>query len=543
MGNTIGKIFKLTTFGESHGDAIGGIIDGCPAGLIIDLDFIQQQLDRRKPGQSKLTTQRKESDTVQFLSGIFEGVTTGTPIGFIIKNKDAKSKDYSHLKDIYRPSHADFTYDKKYGIRDYRGGGRSSARETANWVVAGAIAQQILATAGVEVRAYVSAVGNVKLNKCHKDLDLSLTDTNLVRCPDVVIAQQMILEIEKTKKEGDTIGGEITAIAFGVPVGWGEPVFDKLHADIGKGMLSINAVHGFKYGFGGVDISSSKGSVVNDEFLPTPNPSMEGNVGGSLQYEDSIRRKIIPYNPKLKEFASQLRKNMTFSEVLLWDEIKQNKLGVDFDRQRPMDEFIVDFYCKDLMLAIEIDGSSHDYKYLEDLDRQDTLEKIGVTFIRFDDKDVKQDMNNVLNALIQKIEELKQKGLVGREQISDSPLLGGEKGVGSDNSPLGMGVKSVEEFPSQEESKRWVPTKTNFSGGIQGGISNGNDIYCEVAFKPVATIMQKQNTIDAAGKKVEIKGKGRHDACVVPRAVPIVESMMALTLVDAYLRSRTDRLI
>ncbi len=261
------------------------------------------------------------------------------------------------MKDTFRPSHADFTYQEKYGIRDYRGGGRSSARETACRVVAGAIAQQILLTIGVEVHAYVSAVGNVKLNKCHKDLNLSQVDANIVRCPDTEIANKMITAIEKMKKQGDTIGGEITVIARGVPVGWGEPVFDKLHADIGKGMLSINAVHGFKYGFGGVDISSSKGSEVNDNI---------------------------------------------------------------------------------------VDASGK--------------------------------------------------------------------------------------------------TKTNYSGGIQGGISNGNDIYCEVAFKPVATIMQKQNTIDAAGNKVEIKGRGRHDACVVPRAVPIVESMMALTLVYHYLRSKMNKI-
>ena len=357
MGNSTGTMFKLTTFGESHGKAIGGVIDGCSAGLELDFEKIQKQLDRRKPGQSKITTQRKESDTVQFLSGIFEGKTTGTPIGFTIKNEDAKSKDYSHVKDTFRPSHADYTYQQKYGIRDYRGGGRSSARETACRVVAGAIAQQILAKIGVEVQAYVSAVGSVKMNKCHKDLDLSLTETNLVRCPDVEIANKMISEIEKIKKEGDTIGGEITVVASGVPAGWGEPVFDKLHADIGKGMLSINAVHGFKYGFAEVDVSSSKGSEVNDT--------------------------IIDENGK---------------------------------------------------------------------------------------------------------------------------------------------------------------TKTNFSGGIQGGISNGNDIYCEVAFKPVATIMQKQESIDINGKKVELEAKGRHDACVVPRAVPIVECMLSLTLVDFYLRSKMNKI-
>ena len=357
MGNTFGKIFRLTTFGESHGTVIGGIIDGCPAGLELDLDLIQHQLDRRRPGQSKITTQRKESDNVEFLSGIFEGKTTGTPIGFIIKNEDAKSKDYSHVKDTFRPSHADFTYQKKYGIRDYRGGGRTSARETVNWVVAGAVAQQILSLQGVEIKSYVSAVGTVKLNKCYKDLDLTKIDNNLVKCPEEEVADKMISEIESTRKNGDTIGGEITVIAKGVPVGWGEAVFDKLHADIGKSMLSINAVHGFKYGFGGVDISESKGSEVND---------------------------------------------------------------------------------------IIVDASGK--------------------------------------------------------------------------------------------------TETNYSGGIQGGISNGNDIYAEVFFKPVATIMQKQNTIDVDGNKIEIQGKGRHDACVVPRAVPIVESMMALTLVDHYLISKTNKI-
>jgi chorismate synthase len=357
MGNTIGKIFKLTTFGESHGKAIGGIIDGCPAGLQVDFDLIQAQLDKRKPGQSEITTQRKESDTVEFLSGVFEGKTTGTPIGFVIKNEDVKSTDYSHIKEVYRPSHADFTYQEKYGIRDYRGGGRSSARETACRVVAGAVAQQLLQRIGVKIVAYVSAVGSVRLNKSYKDLDLSLIDSNIVRCPDTEIANKMISEIQKTQKQGDTIGGEITAIATGVPVGWGEPVFDKLHADLGKGMLSINAVHGFKYGFEGIDISSRKGSEVNDVLL--------------------------------------------------------------------------------------------------------------------------------------------------------------------------------------DESGKTI---TNFSGGIQGGISNGNDIYCEVAFKPVATLMQKQNTIDTTGNKVEIKGKGRHDACVVSRAMPILESMMALTLADHYLRSKTNKI-
>ena len=357
MGNNFGKIFRLTTFGESHGKAIGGIIDGCPSGIKIDVDFIQSQLDRRKPGQSKITTQRKESDKVEFLSGLFEGVSTGTPIGFVIKNEDAIAKDYSHIKDVFRPSHADFTYQKKYGLRDYRGGGRSSARETTNWVVAGSLAQQILRDVGVSIKAFVSSIGSVRFDKCYKSVDLSKIDENVVRCPDSEIANRMIEEVEKIKKEGDTIGGEITCIATGVPVGWGEPVFEKLHAEIGKAMLSINAVHGFKYGFEGVDISTTKGSEFNDVF-------------------------------------------------------------------------------------IDKDGT----------------------------------------------------------------------------------------------------TKTNFSGGILGGISNGNDIYCELAFKPVSTIMKVQKSINNKGEEVEFKANGRHDACVVPRAVPIVESMLALSLVDAYLKSTTNKI-
>ena len=296
MGNSSGKIFRLTTFGESHGVAIGGVIDGCPAGMKIDFEKIQHQLDRRKAGQSKITTQRKESDKVEVLSGIFEGKTTGTPIGFIMKNEDAKSKDYSHIKDTFRPSHADFTYQKKYGIRDYRGGGRSSARETANWVVAGSIAQQILSTKGVEIKAYVSAVGSVKLNKCYKEMDLSNIDGNIVRCPDSEYTEKMIFEIVKVKKEGDTIGGEITVIASGVPVGWGEPIFDKLHADIGKAMLSINSVHGFKYGFGGVDISESKGSEVNDIIIDkegTTKTNYSGGIQGGVSNGNDIYAEVF----------------------------------------------------------------------------------------------------------------------------------------------------------------------------------------------------------------------------------------------------------
>jgi chorismate synthase len=357
MGNTFGKIFKLTTFGESHGKAIGGVIDGCPPNVDINIDKIQEQLRKRRPGQSDITSQRNESDKVDFLSGIFNNKTLGTPIGFVIQNNDAKSKDYNQIKDVFRPSHADFTYQTKYGIRDYRGGGRSSARETACRVVAGSIAKQLLSKLGVNIIAYVSSVGSIRTEKSYRDLDLTQIDANIVRCPDVGVAKKMINEINKTKQEGDTIGGEVTAVALGVPAGWGDPVFDKLHADLAKGMLSVNAVHAFKYGFDQVNISSSRGSEVNDIFV---------NASGD--------------------------------------------------------------------------------------------------------------------------------------------------------------------------------TKTNFSGGIQGGISNGNDIYCDVSFKPVATIMQNQQTINQDGKKVEIEMQGRHDACVVPRAVPIIESMMALTLLDHYLLNQTKKI-
>lgn len=348
-GNTFGTLFKLTTFGESHGAAIGGVIDGCPAGLVLDLDAVQQELNRRKPGQSAIVTQRKEPDTVEFLSGIFEGKTTGTPLGFIIKNANQKSKDYTHLKDVYRPSHADFTYDKKYGNRDYRGGGRSSARETACRVVAGAIARQLLKN--VSIQAYTSSVGDIYLKKPYQDLDLSNTESNEVRCPDTKVAEKMINRIKEIRKQGDTIGGTVTCVLKNVPVGLGEPVFDKLHAHLGKAMLSINAVKGFEYGSG---------------------------------------------------------------------------------------------FC-----GTEMKGSEH---------------------------------NDVFN----------------------------ENGS----------------------------TNTNLSGGIQGGISNGMAIYFRVAFKPVATIMQEQDTIDSAGNKVKMQGKGRHDPCVVPRAVPIVEAMAALVLADFYLLNK-----
>jgi chorismate synthase len=357
MGNSYGKIFKLTTFGESHGGSIGGIIDGCPSGVKIDLVFIQDQLDRRRPGQSKVVSERNELDKVEILSGIFNGVSTGTPIGFIIKNNDQRAKDYSNLEQAFRPSHADFTYSKKYGNRDFRGGGRSSARETACRVVAGSVAQLILNKIGVEIFAYVSSVGSLRLNKSYNNLDLNSIDDNIVRCPDADLSKSMIKLIEDIKKSGDTIGGVISCVAKGLPIGIGEPVFDKLHAEIGKGMLSINAVKAFKLGFENQDISSSLGSQVND---------------------------II-------------------------------------------------------------------------------IDKTG-------------------------------------------------------------------------------KTKTNFSGGIQGGISNGNDIYCEISFKPVSTLMINQESINLNGDKIILKAKGRHDSCVVPRAVPIVEAMMALTILDHYLISKSNNI-
>jgi len=352
-GNSFGTIFKLTTFGESHGEAIGGIIEGCPAGIELDINAVEIEMQRRKPGQSSIVTQRKEQDAVRFLSGIFEGKTTGTPIGFVIENTDQKSKDYSHIKDTYRPSHADYTYDKKYGIRDYRGGGRSSARETACRVAAGAIAKQLIKD--IKITAYVSAVGNLQLEKSYADLDFSEIEKNPVRTADAEMALQMKAYIEEIRKHGDTVGGIITCVIQNVPVGLGEPVFDKLHAVLGKAMLSINAVKGFELG-SGFKGTHLKGSEHNDIF----------NEDGS--------------------------------------------------------------------------------------------------------------------------------------------------------------------------------TQTNYSGGVQGGISNGEDIYFNVAFKPVATIMQKQQTINPEGKKVEVQGKGRHDPCVVPRAVPIVEAMAALVLADFWLLNKLSKL-
>lgn len=341
--NTIGKNYRLTTFGESHGEALGGIIDGCPAGIELDFEQIQYELDRRKPGQSNIVTQRKESDTVKFLSGIFEGKTTGTSIGFHIPNENQKSKDYGHIEEVFRPSHADFTYQQKYGIRDHRGGGRSSARETANWIVGGAIAKQILK--GIEINAYTSSVGDLFLEKPYQALDFSKVESNIVRCPDEEVAEQMIAKIHEVRKAGDTIGGTVTCVLKNVPIGLGEPIFDKLHARLGQAMLGINAVKGFEYGSG---------------------------------------------------------------------------------------------FC-----GAKMKGSEH---------------------------------NDLFN----------------------------EDGT----------------------------TKSNLSGGIQGGISNGMDIYFRVAFKPVATIMQEQETINSKGELVQMQGKGRHDPCVVPRAVPIVEALAAMVLLD-----------
>jgi chorismate synthase len=360
-GNTFGQLFKISTFGESHGKAIGVIIDGCPSQLPIDMEFIQSELDKRRPGQSKITTQRKESDTVEILSGIFEGQSTGTPIALLIPNEDHRSKDYEHNKDVYRPSHADYTYDAKYGIRDHRGGGRSSARETAARVAAGAVAKLLLKHHGIEIFAHVSAVGKINapnLDDLKIEELLHIREENIVRCADPATAKEMIECIDAVRKDGDTIGGKVSCLIRNCPPGLGDPVFDKLHADLGKAMLSINAVHGFEYG-SGFSGSEMRGSEHNDIFLPA----------------------------------------------------------------------------------------------------------------------------------------------------SGAPK-----------------------------------TLTNFSGGIQGGISNGMEINFTVAFKPVATIMHNQQTINAAGDAAEIKGKGRHDPCVVPRAVVIVEAMAALVLADHLLRNKTSRL-
>lgn len=354
--NTFGKLYRLTSFGESHGAAVGGVIDGCPPGLLIDEDFIQSELNRRRPGQSRVTTPRKESDKVEFLSGIFEAKSTGAPIGFIVRNENQQSSDYSNIMDSYRPSHADYTYQQKYGIRDYRGGGRSSARETIARIVGGAIAKLYLKQFDIIIKAYTSQVGHISLENDYRMYDLDLIEDNIVRCPDPEIAELMIKLIQEVRSEGDTIGGVVTAVIKGVPVGLGEPVFNKLHADLGSSMLSINAVKGFEYGTG-FDVSK-RGSDVNDSF-----------------YDDN-----------------------------------------------------------------------------------------GI-----------------------------------------------------------------------------VKTRTNNSGGIQAGISNGQDIYFRVAFKPVSTILREQKTVDIHGKDTIIKARGRHDPCVLPRAVPIVESMAAMTILDHFLISKTYR--
>ena len=350
--NTFGEIFRLTTFGESHGPAIGGVIDGMPAGICIDLGVVQHELDRRRPGQSALTTPRKESDRVEILSGLFEGKTTGTPIGFIIRNENQHSADYDNLRDLFRPSHADYTYYNKYGIRDHRGGGRASARETAARCVAGAFAKIALQTQGISVKAYTSQVGAIALPGTYKDYDLDATERNAVRCPDPATAEKMAALIKSVKAEGDTIGGIITGVITGVPVGVGEPAFGKLHAALGAAMLSINAAKGFDYGSGFAGVTQ-RGSEQNDLFVT--------------------------------------------------------------------------------------DNEGH------------------------------------------------------------------------------------------------VHTLTNNSGGIQGGISNGEDIYFRVAFKPVATLLREQATIDKEGHAATVKARGRHDACVLPRAVPVVESMAAMTVLDYLL--------
>lgn len=351
MSNSIGKLFTFTSFGESHGKGIGGIIDGCPPGIDLDEAFVQQELDRRRPGQSRIATPRKEADQVEFLSGIFEGKTTGTPIAFLIRNENQHSHDYDHMKDLYRPSHADYTYEQKYGIRDHRGGGRSSARETAARVVAGAVAKLALRQLGVQINAYTSQVGPHTMTLGHEQVDLTTIEDNIVRCPEPKVAEQMIEYITQLKKAGDSTGGTITCVIKGVPAGWGEPVFDKLQARLAFAMLSINASHGFDYGKGFEGVAL-KGSELNDAFVS--------------------------------------------------------------------------------------DGST-------------------------------------------------------------------------------------------------ISTRTNNSGGIQGGISNGQDIYFRVLFKPVATISQRQDTVDRNLNETELKARGRHDPCVLPRAVPIVEAMAAMTLLDLYL--------
>ncbi len=358
MSNTFGNIFRLTTFGESHGEAVGGVVDGMPAGIDIDTAFIQHELERRRPGQSKITTQRNEPDQVELLSGVFEGKSTGCPIGFTVRNTNQRSQDYTAMKDLYRPSHADFTYQSKYGIRDYRGGGRSSARITLSRVVGGALAKLVLRKEGISVQAYTSQVGDIKLEHDYRSYDLSQTETNAVRCPDSEAARRMESLIAQVKADGDTVGGTITCVIKGCPVGLGEPEFGKLNACLAASMLSINAVKGFEIG-DGFNFAHERGSEVNDVFIPS--------------------------------------------------------------------------------------GST-------------------------------------------------------------------------------------------------VHTATNHSGGIQGGLSNGEDIYFRVVFKPVATILTPQRTVNIHGQAVDFQAKGRHDPCVLPRAVPIVESMAAMTILDALLEKLTNKL-
>lgn len=355
--NTLGRIFRLTTFGESHGEAIGGVVDGMPAGIPIDMDFIQQELNRRRPGQSSITTARNEADQVELLSGVFEGKSTGCPIGFIVRNTNQHSDDYDNMRQLYRPSHADYTYTQKYGLRDHRGGGRSSARITISRCVAGALAKLVLRQLGIQITAYTSQVGDIALNNDYRQYDLSQTESNAVRCPDQQKAQEMIELIQQVKAEGDTIGGIITCVIKGCPIGLGEPEFGKLHAQLGAAMLSINAVKGFEYGAGFAGVNQ-RGSEQNDVFT-----------------------------------------------------------------------------------------------------------------------------------------------------------------IGHDST---------------------VTTKTNNSGGIQGGISNGQDIYFRVAFKPVATLLREQDTVDINNQPTKLTARGRHDACVLPRAVPVVEAMAAITILDAYLVNKAE---
>jgi len=391
MKNTFGHLFTLTTFGESHGAAIGGVVDGMPAGIEVDIEFIQSELNRRRPGQSKITTSRQEADEVELLSGVFEGKTTGCPIGFIVRNQNQHSQDYENLRTLFRPSHADFTYYNKYGTRDHRGGGRSSARITISRVVGGALAKLVLRQMGISIQAYTSQVGDIALDRDYKRYDLNLTETNSVRCPDPAKAEEMERLIEQVKAEGDTIGGVITCVIKGCPIGLGEPEFDKLHAQLGSAMLSINAVKGFEYGEGFAGVSL-RGSEQNDVFL-------------SEEF-----------------FAEQSGKA---------------------ERRVKSEEFPTE------------SGA-------------------------------------------------------------------GAEGVAAANSKL---------YTLNSKLK----TATNHSGGIQGGISNGQDIYFRVAFKPVATLLRLQETIDLEGNATTFTARGRHDPCVLPRAVPVVEAMAAMVILDAFL--------